>query len=173
MTVPPPLIAANRAQLMALIATNIFGQNTPAIMATEAHYSEMWAQDATAMYGYAASSAAASAFDAVHVAATDHQSGRADRRSLRRPPAPRSAASVQIDDDAVDVLGAASPAEIWRPPDRRPRWGSRRRRYGAAPRHWDPRELPPRSVRLSSLTGATGKGATKSAGTGAGWRSPA
>ncbi|WP_156766993.1 PPE family protein, partial [Mycobacterium sp. E796] len=36
MTVPPPLVAANRAQLMALIATNIFGQNTPAIMATEA-----------------------------------------------------------------------------------------------------------------------------------------
>ncbi|WP_156747865.1 PPE family protein, partial [Mycobacterium sp. E3198] len=36
MTVPPPLIAANRAQLMALVATNIFGQNTPAIMATEA-----------------------------------------------------------------------------------------------------------------------------------------
>jgi PPE-repeat protein len=62
MTVPPPLIAANRARLMALIATNIFGQNTPAIMATEAEYSEMWAQDATAMYNYAASSASASAF---------------------------------------------------------------------------------------------------------------
>jgi PPE-repeat protein len=62
MTVPPPLIVANRAQLMALIATNIFGQNTPAIMATEAEYSEMWAQDATAMYNYAAKSASASAF---------------------------------------------------------------------------------------------------------------
>ncbi|WP_156747906.1 PPE family protein, partial [Mycobacterium sp. E3198] len=35
-TVPPAVIAANRAQLMALVATNIFGQNTPAIMATEA-----------------------------------------------------------------------------------------------------------------------------------------
>ncbi len=44
----------NRAQLMALIATNFFGQNTPAIAATEAQYMEMWAQDATAMYGYAA-----------------------------------------------------------------------------------------------------------------------
>src|SRR5437588_6371965 len=42
MTVPPPLIVANRAELIALIATNIFGQNTPAIMATEAEYSEMW-----------------------------------------------------------------------------------------------------------------------------------
>ncbi|BBZ12483.1 hypothetical protein MBRA_26780 [Mycobacterium branderi] len=59
MTVPPPVIAANRAQLMALVATNFLGQNTPAIMATEAHYGEMWAQDAAAMYGYAASSAAA------------------------------------------------------------------------------------------------------------------
>jgi PPE-repeat protein len=64
MTVPPPLIAANRVQLSALLATNVFGQNTPAIMATEAEYSEMWAQDATAMYSYAASSAAASAFSA-------------------------------------------------------------------------------------------------------------
>jgi PPE-repeat protein len=62
MTVPPPLVAANRVQLMTLIATNIFGQNTPAIMATEAEYSEMWAQDATAMYNYAANSASASAF---------------------------------------------------------------------------------------------------------------
>ena len=60
MTVPPPVIAANRALLMALIATNFFGQNTPAIMATEALYAEMWAQDAAAMYGYAAASAAAS-----------------------------------------------------------------------------------------------------------------
>ncbi|HME17143.1 MAG TPA: PPE family protein [Mycobacterium sp.] len=59
MTVPPPVIAANRALLMALIATNFFGQNTPAIMATEALYAEMWAQDAAAMYGYAAASAVA------------------------------------------------------------------------------------------------------------------
>ncbi|KZS68186.1 PPE family protein [Mycobacterium ostraviense] len=59
-TVPPPVIAANRSLLMTLIATNIFGQNTPAIAATEAHYAEMWAQDAAAMYGYAGSSAAAS-----------------------------------------------------------------------------------------------------------------
>jgi len=59
-TVPPPVIAANRALLMSLIATNILGQNTPAIMATEAHYMEMWAQDAAAMYAYAGSSASAS-----------------------------------------------------------------------------------------------------------------
>ena len=64
MTVPPPMIAANRAQLMMLVATNFFGQNFPAIAATEAHYLEMWAQDAAAMYGYADASAGASAFAA-------------------------------------------------------------------------------------------------------------
>src|SRR6185437_10391536 len=59
-TVPPPVIAANRSLLATLVATNILGQNTPAIAATEAHYMEMWAQDAAAMYAYAASSASAS-----------------------------------------------------------------------------------------------------------------
>jgi PPE-repeat protein len=61
MTVPPPVIAANRALLLALVATNFFGQNTPAIMATEALYVEMWAQDAAAMDGYAGAASAASA----------------------------------------------------------------------------------------------------------------
>lgn len=60
MTVPPPVVLANRVQLMTLVATNFFGQNTPAIAATEAHYAAMWAQDAAAMYGYAGGSAAAS-----------------------------------------------------------------------------------------------------------------
>jgi PPE-repeat protein len=60
MTVPPPVIAANRSLLMTLVATNFLGQNTPAIAATEAHYAEMWGQDAAAMYGYAGSSATAS-----------------------------------------------------------------------------------------------------------------
>jgi PPE-repeat protein len=60
MTVPPPVIAANRSLLMTLIATNVLGQNTAAIAATEVHYAEMWAQDATAMYGYAGSAAVAS-----------------------------------------------------------------------------------------------------------------
>jgi len=59
MTVPPPVVVANRAQLATLVATNILGQNTPAIAATEAHYGEMWAQDAAAMYGYAGQSASA------------------------------------------------------------------------------------------------------------------
>jgi PPE-repeat protein len=63
MTVPPPLIAANRTQLAALVATNVLGQNTPAIAATEAQYGEMWAQDAAAMYGYAGSSANAASLN--------------------------------------------------------------------------------------------------------------
>lgn len=60
MTVPPPAVMANRAQLAALVASNFFGQNSAAIAATEAEYGEMWAQDAVAMYQYAANSAAAS-----------------------------------------------------------------------------------------------------------------
>jgi PPE-repeat protein len=58
--VPPVEIAANRSQLASLVATNIFGQNTPAIAATESQYAEMWTQDAVAMDSYAGSSTAAS-----------------------------------------------------------------------------------------------------------------
>lgn len=59
--VPPALIAANRAQLGALVATNVLGHNTAAIMALEATYLEMWAQDVAAMAAYQAASAAATA----------------------------------------------------------------------------------------------------------------
>jgi hypothetical protein len=59
MVVPPPVITANRAHLAALVATNVLGQNAAAIMAAEAYYVEMWAQDANAMYGYQALSQAA------------------------------------------------------------------------------------------------------------------
>ena len=58
-TVPPAAIAENRNQLASLMATNVLGQNTAAIAATEAEYGQMWAQDAAAMYGYAGSSATA------------------------------------------------------------------------------------------------------------------
>jgi PPE-repeat protein len=60
-SIPPPVILANRTTLAALVATNILGQNTPAIAANEAMYGEFWAQDAAAMYGYAGSASAASA----------------------------------------------------------------------------------------------------------------
>lgn len=58
-TVPPAVVAANRTLLGLLVATNFFGQNAPAIAATEAAYAEMWSQDAAAMYNYAASASAA------------------------------------------------------------------------------------------------------------------
>jgi len=41
------------------VATNFLGINTPAIMATEAQYAEMWVQDAVTMYTYSAAAAAA------------------------------------------------------------------------------------------------------------------
>ena len=62
--VPPELITANRMLLNQLVATNFFGQNSPAIGEAERQYAEMWAQDAAVMYRYAASSAAASALAA-------------------------------------------------------------------------------------------------------------
>ncbi|HEU4361601.1 MAG TPA: PPE family protein, partial [Mycobacterium sp.] len=57
--VPPPLVAANRTQLANLIATNVLGQNTTQIAATEAAYDAMWAQNTQAMYGYAGSASSA------------------------------------------------------------------------------------------------------------------
>ncbi|OBB95950.1 PPE family protein [Mycobacterium sp. 852002-40037_SCH5390672] len=78
-TVPPPVIAANRALLMELLATNLLGQNTPAIAATEAQYGEMWAQDAAAMYGYAGTSAAASTLPPFESAAPMTNTGAASQ----------------------------------------------------------------------------------------------
>src|SRR5271170_3192367 len=59
-TIPPAVVTANRVQMAALVATNILGQNTPAILANDAMYAEFWAQDAAAMYAYSASASAAS-----------------------------------------------------------------------------------------------------------------
>jgi PPE-repeat protein len=59
-SIPPPVIAANRSALALLVATNLLGQNTPAIAANEATYAEFWAQDAVAMYGYAGAATTAS-----------------------------------------------------------------------------------------------------------------
>ncbi|MEE2851179.1 MAG: PPE family protein [Actinomycetota bacterium] len=53
--VHPSVVAANRALLSHLIATNFFGINFPAIAATEAQYMEMWAGNTTALMAYHAS----------------------------------------------------------------------------------------------------------------------
>jgi PPE-repeat protein len=57
--VPPPLIAANRAELIQAQQTNLFGLNNGIIAQLEAQYAEFWAQDSSTMYSYAGSSAAA------------------------------------------------------------------------------------------------------------------
>jgi PPE-repeat protein len=58
--VPPSVVAANRVKLAQLLATNVFGQNLPAIAATEAAYQAMWANNSAAMSRYQATSAQAS-----------------------------------------------------------------------------------------------------------------
>jgi PPE-repeat protein len=58
-TVPPAAVTANRSLLAQLVASNVFGQNTPHIADTEFEHSDMWAQDTSAMYGYAHSSSGA------------------------------------------------------------------------------------------------------------------
>ncbi len=57
--VPPPVIATNRAELAQATATNVLGQNNGIIAQLEAQYAEFWAQDAAAMYNYAAAAARA------------------------------------------------------------------------------------------------------------------
>lgn len=58
-TVQPAVVAANRALVSALAATNWLGQNTPAIADIEAAYEQMWASDVAAMVGYHADASAA------------------------------------------------------------------------------------------------------------------
>jgi len=54
--VHPSVVTANRTQLAHLMATNFFGINFPAIVATEAQYLRMWADNTAAMLGYHATS---------------------------------------------------------------------------------------------------------------------
>lgn len=57
--VHPSVVAANRAQLARLLATNGMGKNVAAIAETEAQYERMWVSNAAAMYRYEAASAQA------------------------------------------------------------------------------------------------------------------
>ncbi|MDT5139590.1 MAG: hypothetical protein QOD58_3852 [Mycobacterium sp.] len=56
--VHPALVAANRNHLVSLVATNLLGQNAPAIAAAEAVYEQMWAQDVAVMAAYHADASA-------------------------------------------------------------------------------------------------------------------
>jgi hypothetical protein len=53
-TVPFGQVVANRVRVQTLHATNIIGQNTPAIAEGEAEYVEYWGQNASAMMSYLA-----------------------------------------------------------------------------------------------------------------------
>src|SRR5579875_1960597 len=164
-TVPPPVIAANRAQLTALVATNVFGQNTPAIMATEAQYAEMWAQDAAAMYGYAAASAAATRLTpftpppqntnpsgpVAQAAAVAHAAGDSAATHVRRAMSPLSTVPQAL--HALASPGSSSP-------------GVSQLAMGEAASMTTSGASAPASA-LAGLTGTSGKGAVKGAGNGA------
>ena len=110
MTVPPPLIAANRSLLALLMATNILGQNTPAIMATEAHYMQMWAEDVAAMYGYASASATATTMTPfTPPTSTTNPSGLTGQAAAATQAAGTSAGSTQT---TLSQLTSAVPAAL-------------------------------------------------------------
>jgi PPE-repeat protein len=99
-SIPPPVIAANRALLAALVATNFLGINTPAIAATEATYAEFWAQDAGAMYAYAGAATTASQLTPFTDApATTNDSGQATQAASTA-----QAAAAQPADATSDIL---------------------------------------------------------------------
>ena len=110
MTVPPPVIATNRAQLAALVATNVVGQNTPAIAATEAHYAEMWAQDGAAMYGYAGASAGAGVLQPlISPAPNTNPGGLAGQAAAASTAGTQSGLSQLVSNLPNAVQGLASP----------------------------------------------------------------
>src|SRR5271168_3193613 len=81
---PPSAIADNRAQRVCLAKTNCLGQNSTAIADVEACYERMWAQDADAMYAYAAASAHASSITPFTSPPAGHQAS--DSREVRSAP---------------------------------------------------------------------------------------
>jgi PPE-repeat protein len=95
-TVPPSVIAANRALLAALVATNFLGQNTPAIAATEALYMEMWFQDGLTMDTYAVASTQAAVLPEQPPAPTTSDGGTSAN----------AAAAAQSTANSTSTLGA-------------------------------------------------------------------
>src|SRR6516162_11193137 len=73
--VHPALVTANRNQLVQLVFSNLFGQNAPAIAATEFDYEAMWARDVAAMVGYHGGVSAAAAQLSSWTTAFPHLSG--------------------------------------------------------------------------------------------------
>ncbi|WP_443677636.1 PPE family protein [Mycobacterium intracellulare] len=104
------MIAANRALLATLVATNILGQNTPAIATTEAQYAEMWAQDAAAMYGYAGSSAAATQLAPFTTPPTTTDSSAETNQAAAVAAAAQSSASSNVESAVSQALSQAPAA---------------------------------------------------------------
>jgi PPE-repeat protein len=105
------VVAANRTQLAMLVATNVFGQNTPAIAATEAQYAEMWAQDAGAMNGYAAAANAAAQFTPLTTPQTNtNAEGAAAQTNAAAQAAQTPAGTAQSAvSSAADAASSSSP----------------------------------------------------------------
>jgi PPE-repeat protein len=108
-TVPPPVVAANRAQFRTLVATNIFGQNTAAIATIEAHYAEMWAQDAAAMYGYAGLSESAATLTPF---TASPQSTKPDASEKQSAAVARNAGTSAATKTALTQLSSNAPAAL-------------------------------------------------------------
>ncbi|MEE6136502.1 PPE family protein [Mycobacterium sp. 050128] len=114
MTVPPPVVAENRMRLTVLVATNFFGQNTPAIAATEAQYTAMWIQDASAMYGYAAAAQTASTLEPFdEPAQTTNPNGQADQadaaaRAAADATSGRTQSTIQLASSQATQLASAN-----------------------------------------------------------------
>jgi PPE-repeat protein len=108
--VPPALIAENRAELVQLVTSNVLGQNSAAIAATEAIYAQMWAVDASAMNQYQVSSRAATAAIVPFQpppATTKPHTGLATPSTVQRPPLPAVHASSGADLRASSAAPAA------------------------------------------------------------------
>jgi PPE-repeat protein len=111
--VPPALIAANRAELVQLVTTNVFGQNSAVIAATEAMYAQMWAVDASAMNQYQLSSRAATAAIVPFQpppATTKPHAGPATPSTVQRPPNHPPLPAVQASSGGPVHTSSGTPA---------------------------------------------------------------
>ncbi len=110
-SIPPPVIAANRAALAVLVATNFLGINTPAIAANEALYAEFWAQDAAAMYAYASASAAAATLSPLTPPAeTTNPAGAGQQASAVSSAASSDSSTAALNNSLSSLQGASSAA---------------------------------------------------------------
>jgi PPE-repeat protein len=110
--VPVPVITANRAELLTLVANNFLGQNTGAIAQNEAEYLDMWIQDALGMDTYQLNSTSASAALPAQTAAPMVTSGAQAAASSAAAPAATSLDPIAIGLlEAVAELFGATPTQ--------------------------------------------------------------